>query len=137
MIDKLVGKAAAQPIQFAIGAGIVVGLAYFVLRHAVGAAAKTAVDAVGGIASGNNALTLGTPYEDKGIVGTLAGAANRASGGSLQSIGEALGGWVYDITHRDYDPRDGLHTAADTLADGSRETDSLWGRVGSVLLRSN
>jgi hypothetical protein len=132
MIDRLVGKAAAQPIQFAIGAGIVVAVAYFVIKRAGVEAAKSAV----GIVSGDNALTHGTPYENKGVVGTVAAAANRASGGYLQSIGESLGGWVYDVTHRDYDPSTGLQSAQKTVNDGARATDLLWGRVGSVQLRA-
>lgn len=130
MIDKIVGKAAAQPIQFAIGVGIVVGVAYFLVKHVGTAAARAAA----GIVTGNNALTEGTPYADKGVVGTLAAAANSASGGSLRSIGEALGGWVYDVTHREYDPSTGLKSAQKTVADGARATDALWGPIGSVEL---
>jgi hypothetical protein len=132
MIEKIVGKAAAQPIQFAIGAGIVVAVVYFVVKHAGAAAVETAVGAI----SGNNALTQGTPYQDKGAVGTLAAAANRVSGGSLQSIGEALGGWLYDVTHKEYDPNSGYQSAPKTTSDGARATDLLWGRVGTVELRS-
>lgn len=140
MIDKLAKSAASQPIQFAIGAGIVLGLGYFLLRRVAGDVAELGAGAartVDGVVSGNNALTVGTPYAGYGVVGTVAGVANRASGGALQSIGESLGGWFYDVTHRDYDPSDGLQTAANTVADGARETDTLWGRIGSVILRAN
>jgi hypothetical protein len=133
MIEKIVGKAAAQPIQFAIGAGIVVAIVYFVVKHAGAAAVETAVGAI----SGDNALTHGTPYQDKGIVGTVAAAANKASGGALQSIGEALGGWVYDVTHKAYDPNSGLQSAQKTVRDGQVATDMLWGPIGSVALRAN
>lgn len=133
MITKIASKAAADPLQFALAAGVVLGVGYFLIRHAGNVAAKTAV----GVVSGNNALTEGTPYEGKGVIGTVAAAANTASGGTLRSIGEALGGWIYDVTHRDYDPSSGLQTPAKTVADGARETDRLWGPIGSVLLRSN
>jgi len=140
MIDKLAKSAAAQPLQFAIGVGIVAAVGYFLVKRAGAAAAAAAANAAreaGGLVTGNNALTLGTPYAGAGVVGTVAAAANAASGGTLRSIGEALGGWVYDVTHRDYDPSTGMQTAPKTLADGARETDMLWGRVGSVVLRAN
>lgn len=133
MIDKAAKAVASQPIQFAIALGIVAGVVYFLGRRVVVDAAAAA----GGVVSGHNALTVGTPYEGKGVIGTLAGAANTASGGSLRSIGEALGGWIYDVTHREYDPSSGLETAGKTVARGARETDRLWGPIGSVQLRSN
>jgi hypothetical protein len=132
MIEKIVGKAAAQPIQFAIGAGLVVAVVYYVVKHAGAAAVETAAAAI----SGDNALTHGTPYQDKGVIGTVAAAADRASGGSLRSIGEALGGWLYDVTHKEYDPNSGFQSAAKTVDDGAHATDLLWGRVGSVELRA-
>jgi hypothetical protein len=131
MIDKAAKAVASQPIQFAIALGIVAGVVYFLGRRVVGDAAAAA----GGIVTGHNALTRGTSYEGKGVVGTLAGAANSASGGALESIGSAIGGWVFDLTHREYDPSTGLATAGRTLADGARETDSLWGKIGSVILK--
>ncbi len=133
MIDKLAKSAAAQPIQFALGVAIVGVVAYFLVKRAAGVAAETAV----GVVTGDNALTRGTPYQDAGVLGTLGAAANAASGGHLQSIGEAIGGWVYDITHRDYDPNSGLKSAPKTVSDGARATDALWGRVGAVELRAN
>jgi hypothetical protein len=38
-----------------------------------------------------------TAYEGKGLPGTLGAAANTVSGGTLASIGEKVGGWVFDI----------------------------------------
>lgn len=133
MMTKVAKLAAAQPIQFALGVALVAGVGYFLVRHVGASAARAAA----GVVTGHNALTTGTPYEGKGVVGTLAGAANAASGGSLRSIGEALGGWFYDVTHREYDPSAGLQTPAKTVADGARKTDSLWGPIGSVSLRSH
>lgn len=41
----------------------------------------------------------GTPYEGAGVLGTLGGTVNAASGGVLQSWSESLGGWLYDVMH--------------------------------------
>ena len=65
---------------------------------AAGAAAGAAVDTAGGLLSGNNALTQGTPYQGAGLAGTLGAAANTVSGGALSSIGETIGGWLADLT---------------------------------------
>ena len=76
------------------GAAIVGVIALYILgKKAVVAAA----DAGAGIVTGTNALTKDTPYQDKGIVGTLGAAANAASGGALQQFGEWLGGKTYDL----------------------------------------
>lgn len=131
MINKVAKLAASQPIQFALGVALVAGVGYFIVRRAGAEAARAAA----GVVTGNNALTEGTPYEGKGVIGTLAGAANAASGGSLRSIGEALGGWIYDVTHREYDPSTGLQGAAKTVSKGAAATDLLWGRIGAVELR--
>jgi hypothetical protein len=132
MIDKLVGKAVEQPIQLAIGVGIVVGIAYFLVKHVGAEAAKAGA----GLVTGDNALTKGTPYQNKGVVGTIAAAANAASGNVLQSIGESVGGWLYDVTHpSDYDPSTGLTSGGKTVAQGAANIDALWGRDGQVDLR--
>lgn len=64
----------------------------------------------GGLVSGNNALTQNqhnidgsqqTAYVGAGIPGTLGAAANTASGGLFSSIGDWLGGGLYDMTHSD------------------------------------
>jgi hypothetical protein len=132
MIDKIAKSAASQPIQFAIGVAIVGVVGYFLVKRAAGVAAATAV----GVVAGDNALTQGTPYQGAGVLGTLGAAANAASGGHLRSIGESLGGWVYDLTHSEYDASSGLKSAPKTVADGRRATDRLWGPVGSVELRT-
>jgi hypothetical protein len=83
-------------LQWAIAAGVV-ALAVVYLGRRAGAVA-------GGIVSGNNALTEGTTYAGAGVVGTLGAATNAASGGVLQSAGEAIGGWFYDLTHPRVNP---------------------------------
>ena len=61
-----------------------------------------------GLVSGDNAITNNqtnasgektTAYVGAGVLGTLGAAANTASGGVLASVGEWLGGKVYDLTH--------------------------------------
>lgn len=121
-----------NPIQLAVGLAIVAGVVYFLGRKVITEAAAAA----GGVVSGNNALTAGTPYAGAGLAGTLGAAANAASGGSLQSIGEALGSWVFDVFHTEYDPNSGLQTGAKTVTNGARKTDALWGPIGNVKLRA-
>lgn len=60
---------------------------------------KEAATAVGGLVSGNNAITKDTAYEGAGVLGTLGAAANVASGGFFESTGSKLGGWIYDTLH--------------------------------------
>jgi hypothetical protein len=82
-----------NPLMLAGGVVLIIGAVYFLGGKTLKAAAQTA----GGIVSGNNALTQGTVYEDKGILGTLGSAANEASGGFLETTGSKIGGWVYDV----------------------------------------
>lgn len=131
-MSKIIDKALSNPIQLAIGAGIVIGIVYFLGRKTLSAAAGGAA----GIVTGNNAATKGTAYEGKGVVGTVAAVADRASGGTLSGIGEALGGWLYDATHPEYDPNKGVIRDGDVLQEGARNTDTLWGRIGGVILRN-
>lgn len=86
--------------QFFIVGGVLVGgltLLWLAGKKAVVAAADTGA----GIVTGNNAITKGTPYEGAGVLGTLGSAVNQASGGTLQSIGEKIGGTLYDWMHPD------------------------------------
>lgn len=135
-IEKLL----ENPIGLAIGASIIVGVLYLVGKKAVvdvvnGAAGIAA--GAGGLVSGNNPLTKGTPYAGAGVLGTVGSAVNDASGGYFQSIGESLGSWLFDVTHAAYDPSTGLKSASKTVADGAVKTDQLWGPLGSVELRAN
>lgn len=59
--------------------------------------AEEAVDTVGGVLTGENELTEGTPYEGAGVLGSLGAATNAISGGALQSIGEWTGSALYDL----------------------------------------
>lgn len=68
-------------------------------------AAAATVDAVGGAVSGNNALTKGTSYEGKGVLGTLGAGADAALAGAPSRVGQTIGGWIGDIFDN-YDPND-------------------------------
>lgn len=59
--------------------------------------AKAVAATAGGLITGDNALTAGTPYQGAGVLGTLGAGFNAASGGFFQSAGETLGGWAYDL----------------------------------------
>lgn len=65
---------------------------------------KVAKEAVG-LVTGDNFITRNqanaagetvTAYQNAGIAGTLGAAFNSASGGTLASAGESLGGWIFD-----------------------------------------
>jgi len=95
-------------LQSKEGQWVVLGLValvvvYYVGKQLLGAAGKAA-GAAGGLLSGNNALTQGTDYQGAGVAGTLGAAANSVSGGSLDSAGNSLGGWLYGLFNPAYDP---------------------------------
>ena len=92
----------------AIGAGVVLGV--LVLGRNAQRAAGQVIDTAGGIWTGDNAVTRAatnaagervTAYEGAGVLGTVGAATNAASGGVLASIGQWLGGKVYDWTNPD------------------------------------
>jgi hypothetical protein len=99
--------------QIAIVAAIAVG--GFLLWRS-GAAVFEAVpkvldkttDLVGGVLTGNNAITQNATngagervaaYEGWGVLGTLGAATNAVSGGVLATAGQKMGDWLWDITH--------------------------------------
>jgi hypothetical protein len=90
-----IGKLTKDPRGLALlagGAALLVFVVYYVGKKTLTAAASTA----GGIVSGNNALTQGTPYQGAGIAGTLGAATNVASGGVLGNFGSWLGDKLAD-----------------------------------------
>lgn len=84
------GGADEKMVALAI-VGIVV--VYLIAKKTLTAGAQ----AVGGVVSGNNALTQGTPYQGAGIFGTLGAAFNSASGGVLGNIGSSIGNGLYNL----------------------------------------
>jgi hypothetical protein len=84
-----VDTALKNALPLAIGAVLLIALVYYLARKTL----SDAAGAVGGVISGDNLLTQGTPYQATGIAGTLGAAANVVSGGSLQAIGEAVSSW--------------------------------------------
>jgi|GEM_PF-3892376 len=45
-----------------------------------------------------------TSYTGRGAVGTAGATVNNALGGLPSTVGSAVGGWLYDLTHLDYTP---------------------------------
>lgn len=132
----IVDKALKNPIPVAIGIAVVLGAVYLIGRRVVVDVASVPA----GIVTGNNVITRGArtnAYEGRGIVGTLGATVDRAGGGFFSWLGERIGRGVYDLTHREYDPNDGMQTAPKTVRDGATATDALWGPIGGVELRSN
>jgi hypothetical protein len=64
---------------------------------------KYTVDAAGDFATGNTQVATGTPYEGKGIIGSIAAIDDKLFGGGLSQFGGWLGGTVYDVFHPDDD----------------------------------
>jgi hypothetical protein len=87
-MKALESLATNKKIQGVIALAALVGIAYWVYSKA-----KTEVAAA---ANAVNNVNAGTPYEGAGVVGTLGNGANQLSGGALQSVGEWIGGTLYD-----------------------------------------
>lgn len=92
--DKLIENA----LPLAVGAALLLGVVYFLIRKTVGDVAKGAA----GVLTGDNAITKNatnasgervTAYEGAGIFGTLGAATNAVSGGTLASLGEKISSW--------------------------------------------
>lgn len=95
--QRALERALDNPLQLALGIGIVLAVVYLLGRRVIGDVASAA----GGIVSGDNVITRGTPYQGAGIAGTLGAATNAASGGILERTGSAIGGWLYDVFNDD------------------------------------
>lgn len=85
-----------------IGVGVLAAGAvlYFFGRKVAGAAG----DAAGAVVDAISNVNAGTPYEGYGAIGTLGNAANAVSGGAFQRWGESLGGAIFNVFHKPYDP---------------------------------
>ena len=100
-----------KPIEYAVlalAAAIGVYVVIKSLTTAAGAAANSVaagvsgvVGAGAGIATGNNVVTAGTPYEGAGIFGTLGASVNDILGGVPAGIGTWVGG---KLAGDSYDP---------------------------------
>ena len=83
-----------------IAVAVVVGaVVLYAAYRAITSAGSKAASAAGGLLTGNNSLTAGTPYAGDGVAGTLGAAANSVSGGGLADIGSWIGGKLFDLTH--------------------------------------
>lgn len=88
-----------------VGGVIVLGVAAYLLVKKIAGDVKdqavAAAKGVGGLASGNNAITDAartTAYKDAGIFGTLGASFDILGGGIFSKTGEWLGGAVSDWT---------------------------------------
>lgn len=98
MNSKALERVLTGPGGYALAIGVA-GLVIYLLWDKAAKAGAAAVDTVGGVVSGNNAITAGTVYQGGGVTGTLGAATDAASGGILSDFGTWLGGTVYDLTH--------------------------------------
>ena len=84
-----VDRIAKNPWPLVIGAAVIAGIAYFF--------GKQLLAGLGGLFTGNNALTEGTDYQGAGIAGTVGAAFDAASGGALSAAGSAIGTGLADL----------------------------------------
>lgn len=85
-----------------LGGLAVAGFLLWQIGGKAGEVINKSADLVGGVLTGDNAVTQGArtdAYQGAGILGTLGAATDRMAGGSLSTFGEWLGGKVYDATH--------------------------------------
>lgn len=87
-----VGKIFSGPAGYAIVLGVG-GLVVWLLWNKAKAAGQAVLN-----------VNQGTPYAGAGVVGTLGNLTNQASGGVLSSLGEAIGGKLFDWFGPSYDP---------------------------------
>lgn len=98
-------------IVVAVGAvGLVAFFAYEIVQllRTTAAAAEEVGKQTVGLVTGDNVITQNqhnfdgtaqTAYQGAGIAGTLGAATNSVSGGALSSVGEYIGGKIFDWTH--------------------------------------
>lgn len=105
-MNQLVAWSKNNPLALALGVVAIIAAVYYFGGKTI----KAVADVAGGAVSGNNLVTQNqttwdgqkeTAYEGKGVLGTVGAAANSASGGALASVGEAVGGWWYNLLNSD------------------------------------
>jgi hypothetical protein len=97
-----------------IGVGVV---GFIVLASYLKAQAAAAGNALGNI-------NAGTPYDGFGVVGTLGNAVNQTLGGAPASIGDSVGGWLYDLFNPAYDPNADTAVTRTQALDGNFANDT-------------
>ncbi len=120
------GEGVAKFLESPAGLAIAVvggGLVLFLAYKAITKAASAAAGAAAGVVSGNNAITQNqttwsgqstNAYQGKGVLGTLGAATNSASGGAFASIGDWIGGKLYDLFGSNPNPNGGTNNASGT-----------------------
>lgn len=101
----IVIKALTQPIKDVAGA--------------IGSGASSLAEGIGGVATGHNSLTANTEYADAGLIGTFAAGVDSVAGGLFSSIGDFIGGGIYDLTHSESLTNQG--SRADPVANAGRD----------------
>jgi hypothetical protein len=91
-MKSIADKLAGNPLHTALGVGLLLVVAYLLIRKTLSDVAGAAA----GIVTGDNALTKGTDYEGTGVLGTLGAGASAATGGGLEDFGSWLGGGAAD-----------------------------------------
>jgi hypothetical protein len=93
--------------QWVIAGGIVLAIGVYLLKRFGGALAN---------------YTKDTPYAGAGAAGALGKVADDVSGGTLSSIGSAVGQTLYDWTHNDQTVEDVDRLLPVIFPDGSRRS---------------
>lgn len=102
----------ADPLKLALGVGLLIGVVYFLARKTLGDVAS----GVGGIFSGNNALTRDTAYEGAGVLGTVGAGVDKVTGG----LGTVGGAWIAGLLSSDSAGEDRYYAVR--FPDGSRHS---------------
>lgn len=131
-LEKSLGKTIESPVGLAVAVGLGL-LVLYVGYRAVKGAASAAVNAGAGLVTGNNAITQNatdwggapeTAYQGAGVAGTLGAATNAASGGALASLGNWIGGKVYDLLNPTSSSSGGSTSTSSTPAAGGAPSSS-------------
>lgn len=98
-VEKILTGPAGYALAIAVG-GIVLYALYSKAKSDIGKAAGATSDALFGTTPAQNSTNAdGTPqtaYSGHGALGTLGAAVNNLLGGIPSSIGENVGGWLFD-----------------------------------------
>lgn len=134
-LERSLGKSLESP--WSLGIIAVTGIVVLYMGYkAVKGAASAAVNAGAGLLTGDNAITQNqtdasgnpvTAYEGAGVAGTLGAAANSVSGGTLASLGDWIGGKVYDLFNGSSTPAASSSGQTSTAnASGTTPSQSNW-----------
>lgn len=101
MRSPVAALAGANPLLLGAGLAVLLIVGYSLARGALGEVAGIGA----GLVTGDNAITRNQTnaageatdaYQGAGVLGTLGAATNSVSGGVFASVGESIGGAIYD-----------------------------------------